>query len=114
MVLGGSTKAVVAWIIVSIITSFSTNIYIGGAVRYLAQTLKLGVSGRPRGTVGKAPASEARGSGLEPPWLVQRSRWKSRPLSLVGNGAGAVTHPTDRKGSVFPRGTGRFLIKRVS
>ena len=70
------------------------------------------LSGRPRGTVGKASASEARsrGPGFEPPWLVQRSRWESRPLSLVGNGAGAVTHPIDRKGSVFPRGTGRFLV----
>ena len=36
--------------------------------------------------------------------MVQRSRWKSRPLSLVGNGAGAVTHPIDR--------TGRFLVKK--
>ena len=70
--------------------------------------------GRPRGTVGKAPASEARGTGFEPPWsrLVQRSRWESRPLSLVGNGAGAVTHPIDRKGSVFPRETGRFFVKK--
>ena len=33
--------------------------------------------GRPRGTVGKASASEARGPGFEPPWLVQRSRWES-------------------------------------
>ena len=31
---------------------------------------------------------------------------------LVGNGAGAVTHPIDRAGSVFPRGTGRFLVKK--
>ena len=30
--------------------------------------------GRPRCTVGKASASEARGPGFEPPWLVQRSR----------------------------------------
>ena len=68
--------------------------------------------GRPRGTVGKASASEARGPGFEPPWLVQRSRWESRPLSLVGNGAGAGTHPIDREGSVFPRGNGRFLVKK--
>ena len=71
--------------------------------------------GRPRGTVGKASASEAGGPGFEPPWLVQRShRWarESRPLSLVGNGAGAVTYPIDRKGSVFPRGTGRVLVKK--
>ena len=66
--------------------------------------------GRPRGTVGKAPASEARGPGFEHLWLVQRSRWESRPLSLAGNGAGAVTLLIDRKGSVFPRGTGRFLV----
>ena len=66
--------------------------------------------GRPRGTVGKASASEARGTGFEPPWLVQWSRWESRPLSLVGNGAGAGTQPIDRKGAVFPRGTGRFLV----
>ena len=38
--------------------------------------------GRPRGTVGKASASEARGPGFKPPWLVQWSRWESRPLSL--------------------------------
>ena len=25
---------------------------------------------------------------------------------------GAVTHPIDRKGAVFPRGTGRFLVKK--
>ena len=43
-------------------------------------------------------------------YVVQRSRWESRPLSLVGNGAGAGTHPIDRKGAVFPRGTGRFLV----
>ena len=61
--------------------------------------------------MGKAPASEARGPGFEPPWLVQRSRWESRPLSLVGNGAGAVTLLIDRAGTVFPRGTGRFLVK---
>ena len=30
--------------------------------------------------------------------------------SLVGNGAGAVTHPIDRAGTVFPRGTGCFLV----
>ena len=66
--------------------------------------------GRPRGTVGKASASEARGPGFEPPWLLQRSRWESRPLSLVGNGAGAGTHPIDWAGAVFPRGTGRFLV----
>ena len=35
--------------------------------------------------------AEGRGPGLEPPWLVQWSRWESRPLSLVGNGARAVT-----------------------
>ena len=62
--------------------------------------------------MGKASASDARGPGFEPLWLVQRSRWESRPLSLVGNGAGAVTHPIDRKGTVFPRGTGRFLVKK--
>ena len=44
------------------------------------------------------------------PWLVQRSRWESRPLSLVGNSAGAVTFLVHREGSVFPRGTGRFLV----
>ena len=33
MVLGGSTKAVVGWIIVGI-TGFGTTIYIGGAVRF--------------------------------------------------------------------------------
>ena len=42
----------------------------------------------------------------------KRSRWESRPLSLVGNGAGAGTHPIDREGSVFPWGTGRFLVKK--
>ena len=71
--------------------------------------------GRPRGTVGrKASASKARGPGFEPPWLVQRSRCESRlrVLTLVGNGAGAVTHLIDRAGSVFPRGTGRFLVKK--
>ena len=68
--------------------------------------------GRPRGTVGKASASEARGPGFEPPWLVQRSRWESRPLSLVGNGAGAVTNLIDWKRSVFPRGNGRFLVTK--
>ena len=25
---------------------------------------------------------------------------------------GAVTHPIDRAGTVFPRGTGRFLVKK--
>ena len=60
--------------------------------------------------MGKASASEARGTGFEPPWLVQWSRWESRPLSLVGNGAGAGTHPIDRAGAVFPLGTGRFLV----
>ena len=49
--------------------------------------------GRPRGTVGKASASEARGTGFEPPWLVQRSRWPIRwletarglePIRLIG------------------------------
>ena len=74
--------------------------------------LALKTIGRPRGTVGKASASDARGPGFEPPWLVQRSRWESRPLSLVGNGAGAVTHPTDRAGTIFPRGTDRFLVKK--
>ena len=68
--------------------------------------------GRPRGTVGKASVSEARGPGFVPPWLVQRSRWESRPRTLVGNGVGAVTHPIERKGSVFSRGTGRFLVKK--
>ena len=62
--------------------------------------------------MGKASASEARGPGFEPPCLVQRSRWESRPLSLVGNGAGAVTHPIDRAGTVLPRGTGRFVVKK--
>ena len=73
-------------------------------------------TGRRRGTVGKASASEARGPGFEPPWLVQRSRrWESRPLSLIGNGVGAVTHPIDREGSVLPWGTGAvFSLKRVS
>ena len=60
--------------------------------------------------MGKASASEAGGPRFEPPWLVQWSRWESRPLALVGNGAGAGTHPIDRKGSVFPRGTGRSLV----
>ena len=60
----------------------------------------------------KAPASEARGPGFEPPWLAQRSRWESRPLTLVGNGVGAVTHPIDWAGTVFPRGTGRFIVKK--
>ena len=50
--------------------------------------------GRPRGTVGKAAASEARRPGFEPPWLVQRSRWEWRPLTLVGNGVGVV-YPSD-------------------
>ena len=68
--------------------------------------------GRPRGTVGKASASEAGGPGFEPPWLVQWSSWESRPLALVGNGVGAVTHPIDQAGTVFPRGTGRFLVKK--
>ena len=45
-------------------------------------------------------------------WLVQRSRWESRPLLLVGNGAGAVTHPIDQAGTVFPQGTGRFLVQK--
>ena len=62
--------------------------------------------------MGKASASEARGTGFEPPWLVQWSRWESRPLSLVGNGAGAVTHPIDRAGTVFPRGTDPFLVEK--
>ena len=70
------------------------------------------MQGRPRGTVGKASASEARGTGFEPPWLVQWSRWESRPLSMVGNGAGAVTHPIHRASTVFPRGTGRLLVKK--
>ena len=65
------------------------------------------LAGRPRGTVGKASASEARGPGFDPPWLVQWSRWESRPLSLAGNGAGAVNY---RKGSVLPLGTGCFLV----
>ena len=72
----------------------------------------MSIVGRPRGTVGKASASEARGTGFEPPWLVQWSRWESRSLSLVGNGAGAVILLIDWKGSVFPRGTGRFLVKK--
>ena len=67
--------------------------------------------GRPRGTVGKVSASEARSPGFGPPWLGQRSRWESRPLALVGNNVGAVTLLIDRKGSVFPRWTGRFLVK---
>ena len=70
--------------------------------------------GRPRGTVGKASASETRGSGFEPPWLVQRLRWESRPFSLVKNGAGAVTLLIDREGTVFPGAIGRFFDKRVS
>jgi hypothetical protein len=53
----------------------------------------------------EVPRSSPRG------WF-KRSRWESRPLSLVGNGAGAGTHPIDRVGSVFPRGTGRFLVKK--
>ena len=53
----------------------------------------------------EVPDSSPRG------WF-KRSRWESRPLSLVGNGAGAGTHPTDRAGSVFPRGSGRFLVKK--
>ena len=72
----------------------------------------IGRVGRPRGTVGKASASEARGTGFEPPWLVQWSRWESRPLLLVRNGAGAVALLIDRRGSVFPRGTGRFLVEK--
>ena len=52
----------------------------------------------------EVPDSDLRG------WF--RSRWESRPLSLVGNGAAAVTHPIDRAGSVFPRGTGRFLVTK--
>ena len=82
---------------------------------FLPANLRSITKGRPRGAVGKASASEARCTGFEPPWLVQWSRWESRPLSLVGNGAGpgAVTHPIDRKGTVFPRGTGRFLVKKV-
>ena len=70
---------------------------------------------RRRGTVGKASASEARGNGFEPPWLFQWSRWESRPLTLVGYGVGAVTHPIDREGpgSVFPRETGHSSLKGV-
>ena len=52
----------------------------------------------------EVPGSNPRG------WF--NSIWESRPLSLVGNGAGAVTHPIDREGSVFPRGTGHFLVKK--
>ena len=50
--------------------------------------------------------------GSSPRGWFKRLRWESRPLSLVGNGAGAVTHPTDRAGRVFPRGTGRFLVEK--
>ena len=53
--------------------------------------------GRPRGTVGKASASEARGTGFEPPSMVQTvalgivtpfAGWKRRgglePIRLMG------------------------------
>ena len=80
--------------------------------RCLSDETHISDMGRPHGTMGKASASEARGPGFEPPWLVQWSRWESRPLSLVGNGAGAATHPIDRAGSVFPGGSGRFLVKK--
>ena len=70
--------------------------------------------GRPRGTVGKAPASEARGTGFEPPWLVQTvalgiatpyAGWKQR----------GGCHPSAWSGghSITP-GTGRSSLKRVS
>ena len=67
-------------------------------------------TGRPRGTMGKASASEARGTGFEPPWLVQMVALGIVTLSLVGSGAGTGTHPIDRAGAVLPRGTGRFLV----
>ena len=84
------------------------NLYTNLLQNSIWNTLSGQRSARPPGTVGKASASEAGGPGLEPPWLIQRSRWESRPLSLVGNGAGTLTHPIDRKGSVLPRATGRF------
>ena len=46
----------------------------------------------PRGSTGRA--------GNRDPF-----RWLD-----FGNGAGAGTHPIDREGAVFPRGTGRFLV----
>ena len=58
----------------------------------------------------KRPPLKLEVPGSNPRGWFKRSRWESRPLSLVGSGAGAVTHPTDWAGTVFPRGTGRFLV----
>ena len=58
----------------------------------------------------KRPPLKLEVPGSSPRGWFKRSRWEPRPLSLVGNGAGAGTHPIDREGSVFPRGTGRFLV----
>ena len=58
----------------------------------------------------KRPPQKQEVPGSNPRGWFKRSRWESRPLLLVGNGAGAGTHPIDREGSVFPRGTGRFLV----
>ena len=52
----------------------------------------------------EAPGSNPRG------WFNGRAGNRDPFFSLVGNGAGAVTHPIDREGTVFPRGTGRFLV----
>ena len=52
---------------------------------------------------------------LEVPGLNPRRWFSGRAGNLdPGNGAGAVTHPIDRAGTVFPRGTGGSLLKRVS
>ena len=70
----------------------------------------MGVQGVHVAQWAKRPPLKLEVPGSNPRGWFKRSRWESRPLSLVGNGAGAVTHPIDRKGSVFPRGTGRFLV----
>ena len=91
----------------------------GGGGEWVTSLRKGGIGGHwlrpPQGVHvaqrAKRPPLKLEVPGSNPRGWFKRSRWESRPLSLVGNGAGAVTHPTDRAGTVFPRGTGRFLVK---
>ena len=67
--------------------------------------------GRLRGTVGKASASEARGPGSEPRGWFNGRAGNRDPSRWLETAFGAVTHRTDRAGTVFPRATGRSSSK---